>query len=120
MAEHISLGKQGEEIASQYLESKGYSILARNWRNIHKEIDIVAKDGDTLVIVEVKTRHCNTFGEPYEAVTPQKQKLLTSAADSYIQQFNMDCDTRFDIVSITMTKNGKPSIEHIEDAFEPL
>lgn len=119
MAEHITLGKQGEEIALQYLKDKGYTILERNWRNSHKEIDIVAKDGDTLVIVEVKTRHTSTFGEPYEAVTQVKERLLVSAANSYICKFNMDCDTRFDIVSIILPQKGEPIIEHIEDAFEP-
>lgn len=119
MAEHITLGKQGEEIALQYLKDKGYAILERNWRNCHKEIDIVAKDGDTLVVVEVKTRHRNSFGEPYEAVTQAKEKLLVSAANYYIHKFNMDCDTRFDIVSIILPQKGEPIIEHIEDAFGP-
>ena len=56
MAKHNELGKKGEEIAAQYLSEKGYEILERNWRNRHKEIDIIAKDGNELVIVEVKTR----------------------------------------------------------------
>ena len=119
MAEHITLGKRGEEVAAKYLESKGYVILARNWRNCHKEIDIVAKDGETLVIVEVKTRHGNTFGEPYDSVTQFKERLLISAANSYIHKFNMDCETRFDIVSVILPQKGEPAIEHIENAFEP-
>ena len=69
MAKHNDLGKMGEDLAVQYLTDKGYEILERNWRNKHKEIDIIAKDGETLVIVEVKTRQSDDHGEPDLAVT---------------------------------------------------
>lgn len=118
MAEHIDFGKQGEEIAVKYLTDKGYEILERNWRNRHKEVDIIAKDGKELVFVEVKTRKSNNYGEPSLAVNKQKQRLLVSAANAYIFGKNLDMDTRFDIISILM-KDEDPIIEHIEDAFLP-
>jgi len=118
MAKHNELGKRGEELAVQYLTEKGYEILERNWRNKHKEIDIIAKDKEELVIVEVKTRQNDEHGEPNLAVTRQKQIRLIYAANAYIFKYNLDINTRFDIISIVF-KDGNPVIEHIEDAFLP-
>ena len=118
MAEHNELGKMGEDLAVQYLTDKGYEILERNWRNIHKEIDIIAKEGDDLVIVEVKARQTDEYGEPDIAVTKRKQRMLIAAANAYITRKGLDVETRFDIVSIVF-KDGEPVIEHIEDAFLP-
>jgi len=118
MAAHNEFGRLGEEIAVRYLTEKGYEILERNWRNIHKEIDIIARDGKFIVIVEVKTRQTDEYGNPDIAVTRQKQQRLISAANSYILQNHLDVETRFDIISIVF-KDGEPIIEHIEDAFLP-
>ena len=118
MAEHNDFGKLGEEIAVNYLSDKGYEILERNWRNRHKEIDIIARDGKFLVIVEVKARKSDEYGNPDIAVTRQKQRLLISAANAYLFRNRLDTETRFDIISIVF-KDGKPVIEHIEDAFLP-
>ena len=118
MAEHNDFGNLSEELAVNYLVGKGYEILERNWRNIHKEIDIIAKDGKFLVIVEVKTRQTDEYGEPDIAVTRKKQRLLIAAANAYISRNNMDVETRFDIISIIF-KDGEPVIDHIEDAFLP-
>ena len=118
MAQHNELGKLGEELACRYLIGKGYKILERNWRNKHKEIDIIAMDGKELVIVEVKTRRNDDFGEPFLSVTRQKQRLLISAANSYIFRKGLDVSTRFDIVSIVF-KDDEPVLDHIEDAFLP-
>ena len=118
MAKHNEFGKQGEELAAQFLMEKGYEILERNWRNRHKEIDIIAKDGEELVIVEVKTRKSDDYGEPDLAVTKAKQTKLIYAANAYIFNHGLDCNTRFDIISIVF-KDGKPVIDHIEDAFLP-
>ena len=118
MAEHNELGKLGEDLAVQYLTDKGYEILERNWRNIHKEIDIIAKEGEDLVIVEVKARQTDEYGEPDIAVTKRKQRMLIAAANAYITRKGLDVETRFDIVSIVF-KDGEPVIEHIEDAFLP-
>ena len=118
MAEHNDLGKLGEELAVDYLTGKGFEILERNWRNMHKEIDIIAKDGQDLVIVEVKTRQTDEYGEPDIAVTRKKQRMLIAAANAYITRNGLDVETRFDIISIIF-KDGKPVIEYIEDAFLP-
>ena len=118
MAKHNDFGKLGEELAVNYLIGKGYEILERNWRNIHKEIDIVAKDGKDLVIVEVKTRQSDEYGNPDVAVTKKKQRMLIAAANAYITRNNLDIETRFDIISIVF-KDDAPVIEHIEDAFLP-
>lgn len=118
MASHNDFGRLGEDLAVEYLTGKGYEILERNWRNRHKEIDIIAKDGEMLVIVEVKTRQSDAYGEPDVAVTRQKQRLLIYAANAYLFRNNLDVETRFDIISIVF-KEGKPVIEHIQDAFLP-
>ena len=118
MADHNDFGKLGEELAVNYLVGKGYQILDRNWHNIHKEIDIVAKDGKFLVIVEVKARQTDEYGDPDIAVTKKKQRMLIAAANAYIFKNRLDVETRFDIISIVF-KDGEPVIEHIEDAFLP-
>lgn len=109
-------GKIGEDLAVEYLVKKGYQILERNWRSGHKEIDIIALDGNTLVAVEVKTRKSSTYGEPDIAVGVMKQKMLIWAADAYVRYKNLDVDVRFDIISIVITDKGQ-NLEHIEDAF---
>ena len=116
MNNNQDFGKLGEDIAVNYLINKGYQILERNWRSGHKEIDIIALDGDTLVAVEVKTRKSNTYGEPDIAVGAMKQQMLIWAADAYVRYKNLDVEVRFDIVSIVITDTGE-HIEHIEDAF---
>ena len=118
MADHNDLGKLGEELAVNYLTGKGYKILERNWHNIHKEIDIIAKDGKFLVIVEVKTRQTDEYGEPDIAVTRKKQRMLIAAANAYITRKGLDMETRFDIISIVL-KDSEPVIDHIVDAFLP-
>ena len=118
MAKHNELGKQGEALAKIFLEEKGYVILHQNWRNLKAEVDLIAMDKKELVIVEVKTRATDYFGAPDDAVGKHKQKMLSNAADAYIQQQNLDCEVRFDIISITFVQNH-PQINHIKDAFYP-
>ena len=118
MAEHNDFGKLGEELAVNYLIGKGYEILERNWHNIHKEVDIIAKDGQFLVFVEVKARRSSEYGEPDLAVTKRKQRMLIAAANAYITRNKLDVEARFDIVSIIF-KDGESMIDHIEDAFLP-
>ena len=112
-----NVGSWGEETAKKHLESKGYTILEQNWRCSHKEVDIIAKQHNTIVFVEVKTR-TTTFLNPVIAVDKQKQKLLISAANYYVRQKNLDSDIRFDIISIVVS-NGSVNLEHIENAFYP-
>lgn len=118
MIEPHELGRLGEEIATNYLLGKGYRILERNWHSGHKEIDIIALYDTTLVVVEVKTRKSDDFGEPEIAVGKMKQQMLIWAAETYVRYKRLDVDVRFDIVSIVLS-DGEPEIEHIEDAFIP-
>lgn len=118
MAQHNLLGNKGEMLASRYLLDKGYAVLHCNWRTGHKEIDIIAKEHDTLVFVEVKSRTSEQYGDAADAVDEKKMNLLISAAQSYILKYKVDLKFRFDI--ITVIGRCEPyRIEHIEDAFAP-
>lgn len=115
---HTEFGARGEAIACDALLSKGYSILERNYRWKHLEIDIIALKCEELVFVEVKTRGTAFFGEPYNAVTRTKQKQLIKAANAYIHDKNLDYCSRFDVFSIILNQHER-KIEHIEYAFTP-
>jgi len=111
------VGKEGEETAARYLENKGYFIVERNFRSIHGEIDIIAKDGQMLVFVEVKTNIRGGFGNPEERVDYKKQVKLGQVAAEYLQTSGLEnIDCRFDVVAVSRT-GGKTKIKHIEDAF---
>jgi len=112
------IGNEAEQLAATFLESKGYIIVQRNWRYKHKEIDIICKFKNELIIVEVKYRGKNNYQSPAESVTKIKQKFLIEAANAYIETHNVNVYTRFDIIAIT-EKNGKTLITHLEDAFYP-
>ena len=112
-------GNRGEEKAVEYLQSNGYTILERNWQIGHLEVDIIASNEDFLVIVEVKTRKSNTFGEPEEFVTLQKQRNLIRAAAAYITKFGITKEVRFDIVSVILNDQQPKEVRHIPDAFKP-
>jgi putative endonuclease len=114
MAAHNEFGIEGEDKAANHLIREGYTILDRNWRSGHKELDIVAEKDGTLVVLEVKTRTSNKFGNPEDAVTPRKIRNTVLAADAYIRLNRIDLPVRFDIISIL--SNGDV-INHIEDAF---
>lgn len=119
MAEHNKLGKTGEQLAVNYLTDKGYTILHRNWRSGHKELDIVAQIADTLVIVEVKTRRNKEYGQPADAVTDRKIRHIVSSADAYIRMFDIDLpQVRFDIITLVGSKD-RHQLQHIESAFHP-
>lgn len=118
MADHNDIGKFGEELAVQYLRKIGYQIQAQNWRFSRTEIDIIAIHQNTLVVAEVKTRTSKDFENPKEAVTKTKQRSIIKAANAYIEQFNVDKECRFDILSVLIIR-GKAEIEHIVDAFYP-
>lgn len=119
MAEHNEIGAAGEQLASKYLRTKGYEILDRNWRHSKHELDIVARDGKYVVIVEVKTRSNDLYGQPEEAVKPGKRAKLIKAANAYIADLPGEITLRFDIISVILHPSGKPYIHHIEDAFYP-
>ena len=118
MAEHNLLGKKGEEKAVEFLKKLGYEIVATNWLEQKFEIDIIAKDGNEFVFVEVKTRSTDFFGTPEEAVTPAKQNHLIEVADFYIQQHEIDLEARFDVIAIVLNKQNI-TINHFKAAFYP-
>lgn len=108
------VGNDGEKKALEYLKNKGYQILHTNWQYGHKEIDIVAVEKETLVIVEVKTRSNDFFANPQDSVDKRKQRFLIDAADAYIRLFDINYETRFDIIGIVGEK-----IVHFENAYSP-
>lgn len=114
------LGKWGENIAARYLQSKGLKILERNWRCAEGELDIVALDGKTIVIVEVRTRSSGAFGMPEESLTQQKRRHLQMAALAYLQESDRsDSLWRIDVVAIEAARSGSvDSIKHYESAIE--
>ena len=113
-----NLGQSGEDIAAKFLSKSGYTLLARNYRRRCGEIDIIAKKGGDLIFVEVKTRSDDYHMHPRHAVTSEKQKSIIYAAENYLKRYNIDKESRFDIISII--SNGKTvEIEHIENAFYP-
>ncbi len=112
------LGQRGEKIAKEYLRSIGYEILEENWMCHPLEIDIIAKDKNELVIVEVKARGNDSYEHPSEAVSNKKIRFLVNAAEAYIYQKDINIDTRFDVISIIFYK-GEYRLEHFKDAFYP-
>lgn len=112
------LGDIAEGLAVQHLEKLGYQILERNWYYGHLELDIVARDKDELVIVEVKARSGLRYEHPSEAVTNTKIKRIVEAADAYIIEKNIESDTRFDVITVIFV-DQKFELEHFTDAFYP-
>lgn len=114
-------GQMGEMEASRYLRQKGYDILAANYRTRLGEIDIVARDGEWVVFVEVKTRAPGSMIRPLEAVTPVKQKRMIAAALSYLERTRWQGSVRFDVIEVVPQDGSflRPSrIQHIVNAFE--
>jgi len=115
----IKLGVLGEDLAADYLTTRGYTILARNYRKNTGEIDIIARDGDYLVFIEVKTRTNLLFGQPYEAVTLRKQAQISRVALGYITINKLHNQAmRFDVISVLIQANGKTEINHLPGCFE--
>ncbi|MFH6602676.1 YraN family protein [Maribacter algicola] len=116
MGKHNDFGKEGEQIAADYLIKKGYQIKYRNYRYLKSEIDIIAQKEKILAIVEVRARSNDRIIPIADTITPKKIKLLVTAADHYITEANLDVEARFDV--ITILKNNKIfKIEHLEGAF---
>ena len=111
-------GEKGESIAVRHLKKKGYKILEKNYRTKLGEIDIIAKDKDTLVFVEVKSRRSWQFGNPKAAVTPAKQRKISKVALYYLKTNDRsNAKARFDVVTLTATRD-KSQIEIVKNAFE--
>ena len=112
------LGEMAEGLAQQHLNKLGYQILDTNWYHGHLELDIVAKDGEELVIVEVKARTGIRYEHPSEAVTNSKIKRIVEAADAYIIEKDLNVETRFDVITVIFV-DKKFELEHFKDAFYP-
>lgn len=114
----IESGRTGEDLAAGYLRKNNYKIIEKNFRCPLGEIDIVARDGPTIVFVEVKSRNSCRFGRPEEAVDRRKQAKLSRIALAYLKSKScLDSRARFDVVSVYMEPHGKPAIRLIKNAF---
>jgi putative endonuclease len=117
--DRISLGKAGEDVACRELERRGYAVVARRYRCRFGEIDIVARDGGTVVFVEVKARTSSRFGEPAEAVTIHKQTRVAAIAEDYLARNRLrGAPCRFDVVAISFDRAGRPVVEVFRNAFD--
>ncbi|MBK8052207.1 MAG: YraN family protein [Saprospiraceae bacterium] len=119
MARQQTIGLLGEDTATAFLQGLGYTILERNWRYSKAEIDIICKDQDVLVFVEVKSKSYTYFGEPEDSVSAYKENLIIDAANRYMEKVGHDWAIRFDIISIVFDKKRNPAITHFKDAFFP-
>ena len=118
--ERLSLGKKGEDLAIAQLRALKYKILERNFKCALGEIDIIARERDTLVFVEVKTRRTKDFGGPAAAVNARKQRQLSRVALTYLNMKKLvQIPARFDVVAVELIPPA-PRIEVLRDAFELL
>ena len=114
-----TLGKRGEAIAAAYLKGQRFTIIERNFRCKGGEVDIIAREGKTLVFVEVKTRRTLTFGPPQLALTPFKQRQISKAALTWLaKKKQFGASARFDVIAIIAPDHQVPEIEHIRNAFD--
>lgn len=112
------LGRRGEELAAERLTSLGYEIIARNWRCESGELDLVARDGECLAVVEVRTRRGRWLGTPEESITPAKQARLIDLAEAFVQVYDWAGDWRIDVVAVEMDRRGRLlRVDHYENAI---
>ena len=113
-----AMGRWGEDAAASYLQTNGYTIVARNFHTPHGEIDIVAGRDDLLVFVEVKTRSSHAFAYPEASVTARKQAHMLSAAETYIELHPLASETwQFDVIAVEGAPGQPPVIEHFENVI---
>ena len=118
--ETLIKGNEGENLALTHLLDKGFLLLERNWKYGQKEVDLIMKDREIIVFVEVKARKQTTYGFPEEFVDTKKQSNLVHAASAWMEQAEYEGEIRFDIVTILSVQGLQPSIQHIPDAFFPF
>jgi len=116
MSHNQRIGQWGEETATEYLTQRGYEIVARNIRTPYGEIDVIAKQNDIIIFVEVKTRTSNTMGLPEESITPRKREHMLAAADHYAAENKID-HWQIDVVAIEGKPGTKPVITYFENAI---
>lgn len=115
MAKHIDTGKTGEKIAVDYLTGQGFTLLEKNWRHGHWEVDVIASKEKVLHFIEIKTRRSRKFGYPEEDVTRKKVVNLINAAEEYLIQHQPNSRIQFDILSIYLGRDAAPEFFFIED-----
>ena len=113
------LGKSGENLASAEIEARGYAVIERRYRTQYGEIDIIARDGDTLVFVEVRRKSHDDCGSAVESIGPEKQRRIVRMAIDYLARSSLydKCAVRFDVVAIDDQPDGTPSLTLFQDAF---
>ncbi|MDX2969915.1 YraN family protein [Kribbella solani] len=117
MRTRTAVGQYGEELAARYLTSNGFAVLERNWRCELGEIDIVAREGDVLVVCEVKTRRGLNYGSPLEAITYKKLTTLRRLAGRWLQTHQLrPAEIRIDVIAILFDRKTPPSVEHVRGA----
>jgi putative endonuclease len=110
-----NLGEEGEALAAEYLRGEGCEILHRRYRLGRGDIDIIARDGRTVIFVEVKTRASRAYGEPEESVTAEKVRRIRRIASAFLARHRLsECDCRIDIVGVTFER-GRPVFRHTRD-----
>lgn len=112
-----ALGKHGEQIAADYLTRHGYELVEANWRCPQGEVDLIARQADTLVFVEVRTRR-EGIEAAFESITPRKRQILERTAFLYLEAQNSDADWRIDVIAVTLSSRSTPTVEHIENALD--
>ena len=116
MAAHNELGKWGEEQAANYLRSKGFTIIECDWHSGHRDIDIIATNGQIVLFAEVKTRRNRLFTDPETAIDYSKLRNLRGAINHYVKYKNISLPLRLDIITVVGTPEGsQPDITHLED-----
>lgn len=117
--DHVSLGKSGEDAAVKFLQKLEFTILEKNYRTPVGEVDIIARENDIIVFVEVKTRKSLRCGNPFEAVDLRKQRQVSKVALDYITRKGLiDSPARFDVISVTVHDERQADVEIIRNAFD--
>jgi putative endonuclease len=112
------LGRRGEDLAADYLAGTGLVVLSRNWRCREGEVDLIATDGQRLVVCEVKTRSGTGYGEPCEAVTPAKAARIRRVTAAWLRAYRVGwCEIRFDVLAVLCPQQGPVTVEHLQGAF---
>lgn len=117
MTSQTRSGTQGEQVAANYLLSKGYQIIERNYRYKRSEVDLVVRKNACLVFVEVKTRTTSRYGFPETFVSNRKRETISTGARRYVEEANWEGNMRFDVVAVMMKKGLVKEVAHFEDAF---
>ena len=118
MADSHDFGAKAEVFAAEFLVSKGYCILHRNWRYGHKELDIVCTDGKMLVVVEVKARRQESFPNPEDILSRKQEQFIMEASEHYVFKYGITLPVRFDLMAVIQS-GSLMDLEHLEDAIIP-